>query len=151
MKKVSTGSDIQTMKLRIIVMLVVTVGLILSLMVINPLEQWRSVYVYSTFWQAILDLLWFVVMGWVITECSLLVSRWLDPVIPWERKPARRIFIQLFLQVILISFLITFFLFITFSLFESTEQAMTGNDWLGLQQVLFVSVVLSLLTTGIFR
>lgn len=150
MKQVSTGSGIQTMKFRIIVMMVVTVGLILSLVLINPLEQWRSIFEYSTFRQAILDLLWFVAMGWVITECSLLVSRWLDPVLPWERKPARRIFIQLFLQMILISLLVTFFLFITFSLLESTDQAMTSNDWLGLQQVLFVSVVLSLLTTGIF-
>lgn len=150
MKSVSIRSKAKSLTFRFVVIAIVSIVLIFSLVIINPLDDWRSIYMCETTGQALLDLIWFGIMGWVITESSLRVSRWLDTLLPWERRPGWRFMAQLFAQILVITVLTTLFLFVTFAFFETTDTEMSDDDWVGLQQILFISVVLSLITTAIF-
>src|ERR1044072_6449270 len=149
MDKDLIGSKKQRRRFRIIVVPLITVTLILSLFIINPFEDWGLIYEARTVRQALADLGWYMAMGWVITECSLLVSRLLEPVLPWERSPGRRFLMQLLLQIAGVMVLVSLVIFIPM-LLEIDDPTMTSDDWLGLQQIFFISIVLSLITTAIF-
>jgi hypothetical protein len=149
MDKDLIGSKKQRRKFRLVVAPLITLTMIFSLLIINPLEEWKLIYQVRNVWQALADFLWFMVMGCGITECSLVVSRLLDPLLPWERWPGRRFLVQLLSQIAGIMVLISLVLFVPFIL-ENDHQDMTSDDWVGLQQIFFISIVLSLITTAIF-
>ena len=99
-------------------------------------------------WEFFTDLIWFTVLGWAITETAIFVSYYLDRLLPWEQYSVKRFFLQLLIQCILVMAVMTLLLVIT-DLFISINPEDPNNDWMGYRQMIFISIVLSLIVTAI--
>lgn len=133
---------------RIVVVFVVTIILILSMMIINPLNERGYILKVEVSWEFFTDLIWFTVLGWAITETAIVVSYYLDRLLPWEQYSVKRFFLQLLIQCILVMAVMTLLLVIT-DLFISANPEDPDNDWMGYRQMIFISIVLSLIVTAI--
>jgi sensor histidine kinase YesM len=126
----------------------VAIVLVFSLIIINPLSELNYILALEFSWNTFTDLLWFGLLGWVITESSILVSSYLDRLLPWEQFSGKRFFLQLLAQCICVVVLMSFLLWLTDFLLTPNE-GNTEEDWMGFRQVLFISIILSFIVTAI--
>lgn len=144
----SITSIFSSKRYKTIVVIVVTVTLILSLMIINPISELKYILEPEISWDFFTDLIWFLILGWAITETAVYVSYFLDKILPWEKSSLKRFFLQLFVQGILVMIVMTLLLVVTDLLIYS-ESNDSDVDWMGYRQMIFVSIVLSLIITAI--
>jgi two-component system LytT family sensor kinase len=145
----SPGTSIFSSKrYKTIVVFVVTVVMILSLVIINPISELNYILEPAISWEFFTDLIWFLILGWAITETAVYVSYFLDKVLPWEQSSLKRFFLQLLVQSMLVMIVMTLLLIIT-DLLIDTDSKDSDVDWMGYRQMIFVSIVLSLIITAI--
>lgn len=132
---------------RVILALVVTSVLIFSMMIINPISERNYILEPELSWDFFIDLIWFIALGWAITEIGILVSYYLDQWLPWVQFSVKRFFLQLFIQCILVIAAMTALWFVT-DLFPPYYEG-TDYDWVGYRQMIFIGIVLSLIVTSI--
>lgn len=133
---------------RMIMVFVVTIALIFSMMIINPISELRYILKLEISWESFTDLIWFMILGWSITETAILVSYILDKLLPWEQSSVKRFFLHLLVQCILVMAVMTLLLVIT-DIFVPLDLEGINSDWTGYRQMIFISIVLSLIVTAI--
>lgn len=133
---------------RVALAFIVTIALIFSLMIINPIGELNYILKFEFSWESFIDLAWFFIFGSAITETGLLVSHYLDKHLPWEQFSFKRFFLQLLAQCILVTAIMTLLLYVT-NLMIPLDPDDLGPDWVGFRQMIFISIVLSLIVTSV--
>ncbi|RQO75653.1 hypothetical protein DBR43_09965 [Pedobacter sp. KBW06] len=133
---------------KFILIVVVTFVLIFSMMIINPLNEFDNILKLELTWDTIMDIIWFMAMGWSITECSLFISYHLDRLLPWELFSGKRFFIQLFAQCICVMGMMTLLMALT-NILIALDNKPVEDDWVAFRQMLLISVILSLIISAI--
>lgn len=136
-------------KFRMLIIPVVSCIFLFSLIIINPLSEWQKAFNDADVITLVIDVFIYLVFGWIITECSLLVSHWLDKKLPWQDSPKRRFAIQLVLQSIAV---ILVFMLVMFLLELTTPESERDDDfdWVDLRQFFFMGILLSFIITAIY-
>ncbi|HVI45785.1 MAG TPA: histidine kinase [Chitinophaga sp.] len=130
---------------------IIAACLVLSLIFINPFSELDNII--STYFglDLLFDISWFSIMGWSIMECSLLISGIMEKYIPWEKDARKRFILQLIIQSISIVTMLLLLITLT-NIFLSLavhEQLVDNDDLEGFRQIIFISIGMSLVVTGI--
>ncbi|RQO70243.1 hypothetical protein DBR43_19645 [Pedobacter sp. KBW06] len=133
---------------RIILVFAVTVILIFSIMIINPIDEEDYAAILELSWESFFDLVWFMILGWAITETGRFVSYYLDKRLPWEQFSVKRLFLQLFVQCFIVIAVMTLLLLLMDFLLASEEDGIE-SDLVGYRQLLYISTLLSLIITAV--
>ncbi|HVI43943.1 MAG TPA: histidine kinase [Chitinophaga sp.] len=86
---------------------------------------------------------------WWITELSLITSKWLDKIVPWDQWPIKRFIIQLCCQVISVFILLNLMYIILTLIFGPEEKPSTPSDRAEEWRFVFVCVILSILISAV--
>ncbi|MBB5634404.1 sensor histidine kinase YesM [Pedobacter cryoconitis] len=132
---------------RVILPLIVTSVLIFSMMIINPISERNYILEPELSRDFFMDLIWFITLGWAITEIGIIISYYLDQWLPWVQFSVKRFFLQLFIQCVLVIAVMTSLWYVTDLVPPYYDGA--ENDWVGYRQMIFVSIVLSLIVTAV--
>ncbi|MCW3467157.1 sensor histidine kinase [Chitinophaga nivalis] len=89
---------------------------------------------------------------WLITELSLILARWMDQLIPWEKRPLGRFVVQLCCQLIVVFVVLSILFLLVLPLIfgrEVVEPAVTTVEKIDEWQFVFVCVMLSILISAV--
>jgi len=128
--------------------LFVTIALIVSMLVINPISESYQVLDPEWSWYFLAELCWFVAIAFAITQISIWLSNYLDKQLPWEKQTLKRLSIQLFLQFIGILIALSILWFVI-SFGPPDIEYNDEEEWVGYRQTIFIGFLLSLMVTAI--
>jgi len=127
---------------------VISIFLILSLIFINPISEFDNIINLDFGVDMWLEFAWFLTIGCLIMIFSTLISRIMDRFIPWESSARRRFGVQLTLMCVTVISILTIFIFLTDALLAHNGEQF-DEDSVGFRQILFISIVLSIVVTTI--
>lgn len=133
---------------KLLMSFIISCGLVLSLIFINPISELQSIITLELSMEAFLEIIWFLLIGWTIMELSLLIYRVMERFIPWETSTRKRFITQLIVQCISISSILAVFIYFTNFIFYEDSEAF-DDDLVGFRQLLFIIIILSLVITTI--
>lgn len=116
--------------------------------VINPFSKYWTLMAHRTVGQLLLELVFTLVMCWLITEFSLASSRWMDRWIPWEKHPLRRFIVQASYLLVAVFILLRVLEYLLVYLFGPGDYE-SYLDELDQWQFVFVCIFLSILISAV--
>lgn len=136
---------------KLLLSVIVALFLIISLIVINPFNEISNIIGVKDGNSIVGDLVYFFVIGWAITIISLFIARFVGRFMDWEQSVTRRFLVQMVIQSVSIILIAIVLIIVTewLTVLEG-EMSLEEWDWVGIRQILFLSIVLSLIVTTIY-